>query len=95
MQIADQVERQVYQTELLAFRRLYNIHRVWVRPNADGYVYIRIVHENLERTQMGIGAALYFYGVEFGVVNEQEIYLGTIVGLCPERTMLTHSVFHR
>ena len=48
MQIADQVERQIYQTELLAFRRLYNIHRVWVRPNADGYVYIRIVHENLE-----------------------------------------------
>ena len=42
MQIADQVERQVYQTELLAFRRLYNIHRVWVRPNADGYVYIRL-----------------------------------------------------
>ena len=94
MQIADQVERQVYQTELLAFRRLYNIHRVWVRPNADGYVYIRIVHENLERTQMGICATLYFYGVEFGVVNEQEIYLGTIVGLCPERAMLTHSVFH-
>lgn len=40
---------------------------------------------------MGIGAALYFYGVEFGVVNEQEIYLGTIVGLCPERTMLPRS----
>lgn len=48
VQIADQIERQVYQAELLAFWRLYNIYRVWVRPNADGYVYIRIVHENLE-----------------------------------------------
>ena len=94
MQIANQIEWQVDQAEFLAFRSLYKIYGVRVRPNADGYVYIRVVHEHLERTEMGVGAALHFNRIEFGVVGEQEINLCTIVGLGPKRAMLTYSVFH-
>lgn len=65
-----QVERQIDETEFLAIRSLHLIHGIGVRPDADGYVYIRIVHERLEGTEMGVGATLHFYRVELGFMGE-------------------------
>lgn len=65
-----QIERQVDEAEFLAIRCLHLIHGIGVRPDADGYVYIRIVHERLEGTEMGVGATLHFYRVELGFMGE-------------------------